>query len=77
MFLKYRDRLGLEPFMREVADSIVGPFYPVPSPSGPAPTTPMKITSRCGEAVEVFNGALIAEVPQVTKCSRPPSRGRT
>jgi IS5 family transposase len=68
MFLKYRYRLGFEPLCREVADSISWQrFCRIPLGGRvPHPTTLMKITSRCGEAVvEALNDALLAKAAEV------------
>jgi IS5 family transposase len=67
MFLKYRYRLGFEPLCREVADSIAWRRFcriPLDAPV-PHPTTLMKITSRCGEAVVgALNEALLAKAAE-------------
>lgn len=67
MFLKYRYKLGFEPLVREVADSISWQrFCRIPLGGRvPHPTTLMKITSRCGEgAVDALNDALIAKAAE-------------
>ena len=64
MFLKFRFRLGYESLCREVSDSImwrqfcrIGIDQPVPHP-----TTPMKLTTRCGSAaVDGLNEVLLAK----------------
>jgi IS5 family transposase len=67
MFLKYRHKLGFEPLVHEVADSISWQrFCRIPLGGRvPHPTTLMKITSRCGEeAVTALNDALIAKAAE-------------
>ena len=62
MFLKFRYRLGYESLCREVADSISWQrFCRIPFGTRvPHPTTLMKITSRCGDAVVAgLNEALL------------------
>src|SRR5258708_36056274 len=64
MFLKFRYRLGYESLCREVSDSISWQrFCRIPFGTRvPHPTTLMKITSRCGEAVVTgLNEALLAK----------------
>lgn len=64
MFLKFRYRLGYESLCREVADSISWQrFCRIPLGTRvPHPTTLMKITSRCGDAVVAgLNEALLAK----------------
>ena len=64
MFLKFRYRLGYESLCREVADSISWQrFCRIPFGTRvPHPTTLMKITSRCGDAVVAgLNEALLAK----------------
>ena len=63
MFLKFRYRLGYESLCREVADSISWQrFCRIPFGTRvPHPTTLMKITTRCGDAVVLaLNEALLA-----------------
>ncbi len=67
MFLKYRYKLGFEPLVREVADSISWQrFCRIPLGGAvPHPTTLIKITSRCGEqAIQALNDALIAKAAE-------------
>ena len=67
MFLKYRYKLGFEPLVREVADSISWQrFCRIPLGGRvPHATTLMKITSRCGEtAVDALNDALLAKAAE-------------
>ncbi len=67
MFLKYRYKLGFEPLVREVGDSISWQrFCRIPLGGRvPHPTSLMKITTRCGEgAVEALNDALIAKAAE-------------
>jgi transposase, IS5 family len=64
MFLKFRYRLGYESLCREVSDSISWQrFCRIPLGTRvPHPTTLMKITTRCGEAVVTgLNEALLAK----------------
>jgi transposase, IS5 family len=64
MFLKHRYRPGYESLCREVADSISWRrFARIPLGARvPHPTTLMKITTRCGEAVVAgLNEALLAK----------------
>jgi IS5 family transposase len=64
MFLKFRYRLGYESLCREVADSISWRrFYRIGLDGQvPHPTTLMKLTTRCGEAVVAgLNEALLAK----------------
>lgn len=62
MFLKFRFRLGYESLCREVSDSITWRrFCRIPlDGSVPHPTTLMKLTTRCGPAVDGLNEALLA-----------------
>jgi transposase, IS5 family len=67
MFLKYRYKLGFEPLVKEVADSISWQrFCRIPVGGRvPHPTTLMKITSRCGQfAVDALNDALLAKAAE-------------
>jgi transposase, IS5 family len=67
MFLKYRYRLGYEPLVAEVADSLTWRrFCRIPlGERVPHPTTLMKITTRCGaEAVEQLNDVLLEQAAQ-------------
>jgi transposase, IS5 family len=67
MFLKYRYRLGYEPLVAEVADSLTWRrFCRIPlGVRVPHPTTLMKITTRCGpEAVEQLNDTLLAQAAE-------------
>lgn len=67
MFLKYRYRLGYEPLVAEVADSLTWRrFCRIPlGVRVPHPTTLMKITTRCGpEAVQQLNDALLAQAAE-------------
>lgn len=67
MFLKYRYKLGFEPLVREVADSISWQrFCRIPlGGKVPHPTTLVKITARCGErAVSALNDALLAKAAE-------------
>src|SRR5258705_13608967 len=64
MFLKFRYQLGFEALCREVADSISWQrFCRIPLGTRvPHPTTLMKTTSRCGEAVVTgLNEALLVK----------------
>lgn len=67
MFLKYRYKLGFEPLVREVADSISWQrFCRIPlGGKVPHPTTLVKITARCGEAaIGALNDALLAKATE-------------
>jgi len=67
MFLKYRYKLGFEPLVGEVADSISWQrFCRIPlGGKVPHPTTLIKITSRCGEeAVNALNVALVMKAAE-------------
>jgi transposase, IS5 family len=67
VFLKYRYRLGYEPLVAEVADSLTWRrFCRIPLGARvPHPTTLMKITTRCGpQAVEQLNDALLAQAAE-------------
>jgi IS5 family transposase len=67
MFLKYRYKLGFEPLCAEVADSLAWRrFCRIPlAEAVPHPTTLMKITTRCGEAVVAgLNEALLAKAAE-------------
>jgi transposase, IS5 family len=67
MFLKYRYRLGYEPLVAEVADSLTWRrFCRIPLGARvPHPTTLMKITTRCGpQAVEQLNDTLLAQAAE-------------
>jgi transposase, IS5 family len=67
MFLKYRYRLGYEPLVAEVADSLTWRrFCRIPLGARvPHPTTLMKITTRCGpQAVAQLNDALLAQAAE-------------
>src|SRR5258705_3790800 len=69
MFLKFRYQLGFEALCREVADSISWQrFCRIPLGTRfPHPTTLMKITSRCGEAVVTgLNEALLGKADAAT-----------
>lgn len=67
MLLKYRYRLGYEPPVAEVADSLTWRrFCRIPlGAQVPHPTTLMKITTRCGpQAVAQLNDALLAQAAE-------------
>jgi IS5 family transposase len=67
MFLKFRYRLGYESLCREVADSISWQrFCRIPFGTRvPHPTTLMKLTRRCGDAVVAgLNEALLAKAAE-------------
>ena len=67
MFLTYRYRLGYEPLVAEVADSLTWRrFCRIPLGARvPHSTTLMKITTRCGpEAVEQLNDMLLAQAAE-------------
>jgi IS5 family transposase len=74
MFLKFRYRLGFESLCREVSDSITWrQFCRIGlDQSVPHPTTLMKLTTRCGSAVDGLNEALLAKAAEakLLRCSR-------